>query len=367
MKRISHLSGYLAIIGIFVLLLQCSTNTKGKKTGAGELNLAEIREAAIRSARWSLDNNLEGMSYQNMCAAYGILKVAAVTGSDSLIKAVERKFRPELLEGVSPHRDNATDYPPHQWFGFVPLELYRQTENPQYLKRGIEMAEEQFSDPDENGMPGYTSRMYVDDIYGATTMQSLAYVCTGDEKYLNRAVQQVLFYSEKFMQEAGLFYHNVEEAPHFWGRGNGWCAAAYAELLNIMPADHPKRNLVLSYYKRMMESLLKYQGPEGMWYQLVNDLDSWPESSCTSMFLFAMNEGIANGLLPAETYYGHVVKGWQGLSGYIDGEWRIMDVCAGTSYGDREWYLNRPRLTGDPHGQAPLLWVTSSLMKSLEE
>ncbi len=335
-------------------------------SGNKQADLDEIEEVALKSAIWSLDNNLDGMGYHNMCAAYGILKVAAATGKDSLREVVERVFKPELLEGVNPHRDNARDYPPHQWFGFVPLELYRQTENPAYLKRGIEMAEEQFFNPNENGMPAYTSRMYIDDIYGATAMQSLAYACTDDDTYLDRAVQQVLFYSEEFMQEEGLFYHNVEQAPHFWGRGNGWCAAAYVELLNVMPVDHPKRDLVLSYYYRMMEALVKYQGPEGMWYQLIDDQESWPESSCTCMFLFSMIEGIRYGLLPSTPYINTVEKGWQGLSKYIDEEWRIMDVCAGTSYGDREWYLNRPRLTGDPHGQAALLWSASSLLSSMK-
>ena len=368
MKKFRHLFTFLVIPGMLFLTAQCSSNSRVKNLKTNELNLIRLKETAIHSAKWSLDNNLDRMSYQNMCAAYGILKVAAITGNDSLRMVVERAFRPELLEGVNPHRNNATDYPPHQWFGFVPLELYRQTEDPRYLERGLEMAEEQFKDPDENEMPAYTSRMYVDDIYGATTMQSLAYACTGDEKYLERAIRQVLFYSDEFMQDEGLFYHNVEEAPHFWGRGNGWCAAAYAELFSVMPDHHPKRDEVLSYYHRMMKALLKYQGPDGMWYQLVDDLDTWPESSCSSMFLFSMIEGIRSGILPANQYTNAVVKGWQGLSEYIDAEWRIKEVCAGTSYGeDREWYLNRPRLTGDPHGQAPVLWVASSLLEALQE
>ena len=368
MKKFRHLYTFLVIPGMLFLTAQCSSNSRVQNLKTNELNLIRLKETAINSAKLSLDNNLDRMSYQNMCAAYGILKVAAITGNDSLRMVVERAFRPELLEGVNPHRNNATDYPPHQWFGFVPLELYRQTEDPRYLERGLEMAEEQFKDPDENEMPAYTSRMYVDDIYGATTMQSLAYACTGDEKYLERAIRQVLFYSDEFMQDEGLFYHNVEEAPHFWGRGNGWCAAAYAELFSVMPDHHPKRDEVLSYYHRMMKALLKYQGPDGMWYQLVDDLDTWPESSCSSMFLFSMIEGIRSGILPANQYTNAVVKGWQGLSEYIDAEWRIKEVCAGTSYGeDREWYLNRPRLTGDPHGQAPVLWVASSLLEALQE
>ena len=111
--------------------------------------------------------------------------------------------------------------------------------------------------------------------------------------------------------------------------GNGWAAAAYAELLNVFPGGHPKREQVLSYYFRMMEALRKYQGPDGMWYQLINDYESWPETSCTSMFLFSMTEGIRLGLLKEKAYESSVLKAWQGLSGYIDEEWRISDVVPG--------------------------------------
>ena len=80
------------------------------------------------------------------------------------------------------------------------------------------------------------------------------------------------------------------------------------------------------------------------------------------MFLFSMTEGIRLGLLEEKAYESSVLKAWQGLSGYIDEEWRITDVCAGTSFGDRDWYLNRPKVTGDPHGQAALLWSASSML-----
>lgn len=365
-----------------------SSNTKEK------LNIDQLREVAINAAKWSMTNQLTSsmsMSYQTICLAYGILKVAEVTYNDDLRKEIEEIFHPELIEGKNPHRDNAARHSAHRWFGFIPLQLYKQirnyhlekgndkeldesdyrvliaAQNPTYLKRGIEMAEEQYINADKYGMPGYTPRLYVDDIYGATVMQSLAYSCTSELKYLNRAIQQVLFYSGRFMQENGLFFHSPQKAPFFWGRGNGWVAAAFPELLNVMPEDHPMRETVLIYYRRMMAAMLEYQGEDGMWYQLIDDHSSWPETSVTGMFLYAMSEGVRNGWLISESYSTAVEKAWNALSGYVDSEWRITEVCAGTAVkNSREFYLNRPRITGDPHGQAPLLWAASSLLKMHE-
>ena len=38
----------------------------------------------------------------------------------------------------------------------------------------------------------------------------------------------------------------------------------------------------------MMASLLKYQGEDGLWRQLIDKPDFWPETSGTGMFTFAM-------------------------------------------------------------------------------
>lgn len=318
----------------------------------------------LRVASWSLSNQMQSLSYQNVCTAYGILKMAAATGDERLRAGIEEAFRPYLLEGANPNRDNAVRNPAHRWFGFIPLELYKQTQNARYLQRGLELAELQYEGADADGMPVYTSRWYVDDIYGATTMQSLAYACTHDPKYLERAVKQVLVYAEKFQEANGLFCHGPE-SRFFWGRGGGWCAAAFAEVLNVLPAAHPQREKVLSAYRRMMESLMKYQSPEGAWRQLVDVPSSWPESSCTGMFLFALSEGVNHGWLPKDKYAPAVEKAWPALAGYVDEMGRLQEVCVGTGRGTHvEHYLNRPRQTGDPHGQAALLWAAASLSRA---
>ena len=39
------------------------------------------------------------------------------------------------------------------------------------------------------------------------------------------------------------------------------------------------------------------------------------------------------------------------------------DVCAGTGWrNSRAHYMGRPRVNGDPHGQAPLLWLCAALL-----
>ena len=123
----------------------------------------------------------------------------------------------------------------------------------------------------------------------------------------------------------------------------------------------------------MMASLLKYQNDDGLWRQLVDHPEVWAETSSTGMFTFAMVTGVKNGWLPAKTYGPAARKAWLGLVKYINADSNITDVCIGTNKAnaevgaDREkqmkFYLDRPRRTGDLHGQSPLLWTASALMR----
>ena len=117
-------------------------------------------------------------------------------------------------------------------------------------------------------------------------------------------------------------------------------------------------------YKTMMASLLKYQGPDGMWHELIDHPEAWPESSSTAMFSFAMITGVKKGWLDAPTYGPAARKSWIAVTGYVDQNADVTQVCEGTGKkNDLAYYLARRRKTGDDHGQAPVLWAASALLR----
>jgi hypothetical protein len=74
--------------------------------------------------------------------------------------------------------------------------------------------------------------------------------------------------------------------------------------------------------------------------------------------------GVKNGWLDSKTYAAAARKGWLKLITYINSESDIREVCAGTGKkNDLQYYLDRPRLVGDMHGQAPVLWSATALMR----
>jgi rhamnogalacturonyl hydrolase YesR len=170
-------------------------------------------------------------------------------------------------------------------------------------------------------------------------------------------------YLDKLQQPNGLFYH-APDVPFYWGRGDGWFAAGMSELLRSLPTDHPKRSRILDGYKKMMRSLVHFQEPDGMWHQLIDHPESFEETSSTGMFTFALITGVKNQWLDEETYGPAARKAWIALAGYVDQDANVTSICVGTGKkNDLEYYLTRPRHTGDMHGQAPVLWAASALLR----
>jgi len=247
-------------------------------------------------------------------------------------------------------------------FGVVPMEIGIQTKDQKYLDYGKQNADRQWENPQADGLSSET-RYWIDDMYMLTILQLEAYRVTGDKKYLDRDAQEMVAYLDKLQQPNGLFYH-APDVPFFWARGDGWVAAGMAEMLRELPADHPQRARILHGYKTMMAALLSYQGKDGMWRQLIDHDEAWPESSGSAMFTFALITGVKNGWLDPRTYGPAARKAWIAVTGYIDQNSDVTSVCEGTSkQNDLEYYLNRMRRTGDYHGQAPILWAADALLR----
>ena len=308
--------------------------------------------------------------YPEVCAWYGSLTVAQLTKDADLKARLIAKFEPLMTPEGSQmiSQDAHVDY---RVFGTVPLELYIQTREQRYLDLGKGLADKQWDKTTPDGITA-EARYWIDDMFMITVVQVQAYRATKDSKYIDRAALTMAAYLDKLQQPNGLFFHAADSA-FYWGRGNGWVAAGMAELLRSLPKNHPRRARILKGYRTMMASLLKYQNADGLWRQLVDHPEVWAETSSTGMFTFAMVTGVKNGWLPAKTYGPAARKAWLGLVTHLDVNKDINDVCIGTNKAnaevgpDREaqmkFYLNRPRRTGDLHGQSPLLWTASALMR----
>ena len=238
--------------------------------------------------------------YSEICAWYGALTFANLTHDDALRDALIKRFDPLMPDGAEADRRPVRRHVDDSIFGVVPLEIARQTKDQKYLKEGVWWADRQWENPLPDGLSAET-RYWIDDMYMLSMLQLEAYRATGDRKYLDRDAKEMVSYLNKLQQPNGLFYH-APDVKYFWGRGDGWVAAGMAEMLSDLPESHPDRARILAGYRLMMGALLKYQGKDGMWRELIDKDDAWPESSSSAMFSFALITGVKHGWLDAGTY-----------------------------------------------------------------
>ena len=312
------------------------------------------------------------ITYPEVCTWFGALKFAKATYNKQLIKQLEARFQPLLNEQKmlvpKPEHVDATIY------GVIPLELYMQTGNKSYQDMGIEYAESQWEMPenvsDNQGKYNellsaglsWQTRFWIDDMFMISVIQAQAFRATGQNKYLDRAAHEMVAYLDKIQQPNGLFYH-AESSPFFWGRGNGWMAAGMTELLSDLPEDNIDKPRILKEYVKMMQTLKIYQNKDGLWNQLIDEPNSWSETSSTAMFTYAMVKGVKRGWLDASEFVPVIHKAWIGLVGYITFRGDVAEVCEGTNKeNNKDYYQKRRRITGDLHGQAPVLWTVAAFL-----
>jgi len=295
--------------------------------------------------------------YAEACAGYGAIKFAGLIQDKSMMQALTVRYDRVIDEKI-PNSSNHVDV---NVYGILPLELFLQNKQQKYLEQGLPFADGQWKDPLPDGLTSQT-RYWIDDIYMISSLQVQAYRATGKLIYLERAAAEVDAYIEKLQQPNALFFHGPE-AHFFWGRGNGWVAAGFAELLTVLPKSNPHYHSILKGYKKMMKTLVEHQDEDGMWHQLIDKMESFKETSSSAMFGFAMVVGVKKGLLPKEPYTKTYKKAWNALAEYINEDGKIREICVGTGQSkDVNFYLTRPRMTGDLHGQAPVIWFAYSLM-----
>jgi len=310
------------------------------------------------------------ITYPEVCTWYGALLFSKV--NKNLEAQLQLEQRLIKLMGEERRMIPAPDHVDNNVFGTVPFELYQQTSKSEYLELAAVFADKQWELP-ANAKTTYQTllnkgftwqtRMWIDDMFMITAVQAQAYKATGDKKYIDRAAKEMVLYLDSIQQPNGLFYH-APDIPFFWGRGNGWMAAGMTQLLSCLPKDNPDRPRILQGYQTMMKTLKTYQAVNGMWRQLIDDSTSWEESSCSGMFTYAMIEGVKNGWLNTKAYAPIAKKGWLALVANINANGDIQNVCEGTNKtNSRQFYLDRKRLTGDLHGQAPVLWCAYALLK----
>jgi rhamnogalacturonyl hydrolase YesR len=211
--------------------------------------------------------------------------------------------------------------------------------------------------------------LWLDDLYMSVPALAQMGVLTGESRYFDDAARQIIqFHQRMFVPAKGLFMHgwiqDMDPHPVFhWGRANGWAIVAATELLSVMPEDHPQRGAVLAIYRAHAAGLAACQGGSGLWHQLLDRTDSYPETSATAMFVYSIARGINRGWLQPLAYGPAVSLGWNAVARQVNARGEVLGTCVGTGMGfEPAFYYERPTSTRAAHGYGPVLHAGAEMI-----
>ncbi|HET7896190.1 MAG TPA: glycoside hydrolase family 88 protein, partial [Flavisolibacter sp.] len=178
--------------------------------------------------------------------------------------------------------------------------------------------------------------LWLDDLYMSVPALAQMGKLTGDAKYYNDAVKQVLQFSKRmFNKELGLYMHGWVESmtvhPEFhWGRANGWALLAMTELLDVLPENYKGRSDVLAQFKAHVAGLAKYQSGSGFWHQLLDRNDSYLETSATAIYAYCIARAVNKGWVDAKTYGPMSLLAWNAVTTKVNDKGQVEGTCVGT-------------------------------------
>lgn len=230
----------------------------------------------------------------------------------------------------------------------------------------------------------YPTQMWLDGLYMIEPFYAEYSVINNQPEYFNDIINQFVW-MEKYGRDAktGLLYHGWDESrlqkwankktgvsPEFWSRSIGWYMMALVDVLDFIPASHPRRNELIKILNRTTSALIKFQDAKsGVWWQVTNKANqdkNYLESSGTAMFVFSIAKGIRMKYLPA-TFNAALQKAYNGMIKEFvkedaNGQYHYMQAVAGAGLGGipyrdgtYEYYVNEPRRDDDLKAIGPFI------------
>jgi hypothetical protein len=178
-----------------------------------------------------------------------------------------------------------------------------------------------------------------------------------------RAVEHFEKMQALCLRRDGLYRHSPL-AEVAWGRGNAFPLLGLALSLTHLPAAHPGFARMQSAYSNLAGTLTHHQRDDGMWRQVIDVPEAWPEYSCTAMIGASLARGLARGWISGDRYTTAVDRAWAAIQQRTGSGGSVTGVCESTGkLGSLEAYLQRKAIEGiDPRGGAMGLFFATELL-----
>ena len=309
-----------------------------------------------RSLEKHYGHKLEPVEYLQGTAVLARLRLARLIGdadmeNDAIRIAAQWLDKPTLDE-----KSTGSNFAGHLLFA----ELARTTDDKRYIEPVKRVADRGFTADGKplEAMPTHSEMS--DAVFMSTPMLVEAGKLTGETKYYELALKHLRFMLKLNLRPDGLHRHSpLDETA--WGRGNGFPALGLALCLDQIPESRPERQEMLDAYRDHLRALSRWQGPTGMWHQVIDHHESYAELTSTCMITYAMIRGIRQGWLEPAEFEPAIERAWAAIKLRVGDDGGLVDVCTGTGkQKSLRDYLDRQALLGkDNRGGAMAMLVAT--------
>lgn len=259
---------------------------------------------------------------------------------------------------------------------------FRQTTAGAYMRyenAAIELPPELPADHPENQQAGENAApvadggpcVFVDSVHFDGPFFAKLYQVTGEERYRRLALDNILPQIELlYDREERLFHHFWIERiqrPNgvLWARGNGWGLLGVVQTLEWVGAEAPDAARLREVLRDTLKRLAALQHSSGAWHTVLNDPESYVESSTAAFFTDVICRAVRLGVIAREDYWPQVELAMRYLLEHIRPDGVLDGVSYETFPSTRpEHYRKMPTGSMSPWGQGPLLAAALSYHES---
>ncbi len=206
-------------------------------------------------------------------------------------------------------------------------------------------------------------QIWDDTLYMAVLFLAKMGEVLGREEYIQESIRQFMVHIKYLTdRKSGLFYHgwtflgknHLGEA--LWGRGNSWYTAGLVDYLELLKENEGVRAVLLDTLQVQVSALADCQDASGLWHTLLDDKDSYLETSASCAFAYGILKAVRMGYLE-EKFEAVGKRAVQGVLDQIAPDGTVEGVSYGTPvFADKEEYKKIP-VCPMPYGQSMALMM----------
>lgn len=306
------------------------------------------------------DFGIEEWDWPQGVGLYGLCKLQKQTGNACYDAFFEKWFADNFAFGLPSRNINTTA--PY----LALLDFAVRTENKDMQARCLEHAEWLMQDlpkteeggfqhvtsaiGDRNGVSLHEGQIWADTLFMAVLFLNQAGQFFRRRDFVEESVRQFLLHTKYLCDKStALFHHGWTFQGRnnfggiFWCRGNAWFTYGLVDYLDAftnIPLDEGVRSFLLATWRAQVDALLKLQDESGLWHTVLDDKESYCETSGSAAIAAGIVKGMRMGFLD-ESYRLAAQRAVRGICAQVDADGTVLGVSAGTGIGmDAAHYKN---------------------------